>query len=357
MKCRQSDRLRMRRVIFMLALMLASVLQGAMAQAPPADAIVARVNGAPIFLSQLREAAFDQQVPLEALQSGGLQGVAYRRVLTQIIDETLLVQQANLEGITVDEAELNRDIDRIIQTIKSRVGSEAGFDEFLAQHHLTPDEMRRLLIQHEKRRTLATQVVAQRIQFDPADFSEFKEARQAGGEPLEEVSLAQIMIQCPAQRQATEMGQILRRQALEAAREAKASPGEFMTMAQDYKERGETTTASGYLGWFDPASLQPALGAAVEKLSQGEISDPIATDEGYHVVKLIDRRSARELYMEQRFVEQRAGMLEELRREASIQLYDFAGRPLATQAAPGIREGDAAEPMPWEAPALPPITE
>ncbi len=74
--------------------------------------------------------------------------------------------------------------------------------------------------------------------------------------------------------------------------EKKLSKGEdFAALAKEYsldnnKEDG------GSLAYFSTGQMVPSFEQAVEKLKIGEISGPIKTDFGYHIIKLEDKRKA-----------------------------------------------------------------
>ena len=136
-----------------IALWLAGLIALAGAAARPAtgqtpvDAIVARVNGEAILLSQVKEAALDENVPLAAISARGIYGEEFRRALTRLVDETLLVQKAEQEGIKPDEMEIAKSIDRQIQALREQLGSEAELDAFLDQRHLNLNTLRRIMRQ------------------------------------------------------------------------------------------------------------------------------------------------------------------------------------------------------------------
>lgn len=58
------------------------------------------------------------------------------------------------------------------------------------------------------------------------------------------------------------------------------------------KEFSDDTSASqgGDLGWANPGTYVPAFEATMDKLEKGEISQPIESRFGWHIIKLIDRR-------------------------------------------------------------------
>jgi len=293
------------------------------------DAIIARVNGEAIMLSQLKEAALDQDVPLSDLLASGMRGGGYRRAITQLVDEELLLEKAQSEEIKVSDMEIASRVDKMIGAFKAQLGTPEQFADFLKRSHLTLDQMRALMTDHERRGTLTTEVVAKRVRLDGDTVARFARERRSRHEPVEQVNLAQILIECSPRELAAPLGEALRRKALAAAREAGSEPGRFANFARQYA-RGEGGRAQGgYLGWLDPESLLAPLRDQVRTMAPGDVSAPIPSDQGLHVLMLIGRRSARDLCFVAEFARQRERLIEQLRRDASIQLFDLNGKPLS----------------------------
>ena len=80
-----------------------------------------------------------------------------------------------------------------------------------------------------------------------------------------------------------------------AARLAERARGgeDFAELARTYSADEATAGSGGALGTFGPEEMVPEFSEAVFAMMPGEISDPIRTDYGFHVVRL-DRRQAAE---------------------------------------------------------------
>jgi parvulin-like peptidyl-prolyl isomerase len=287
---------------------------------PPADAIIARVNGEAILLSQLKEEALDQDLPLSALTYEGLRGEGLRRALTQRVDETLLIQKAGTDGIKPSETDIARRVDEMIRSLQEEFGSAQKLEDFLTERHLALDELRRLLTQRERRRTLATEVVARRITVDAEAIEAFRQRRQKAGESVEEVNLSQILIPCTPEERREKNGREIHLRALSIARQAGAQPARFMQIGAQAGAEGRAR--GGYLGWIDTAALRPELRDWTAKHQPGDISDPIACEDGYHILKFNERHSTRDLLFGERFEAERTKLIEQLRQSATIRVFE-----------------------------------
>lgn len=312
-----------------LALALAALF-GAFASAQtPADAMIARVNGEPILLSQLKQQALDLEVPLDALSSRSLGTTAYRQALTRLVDQALLVQAAEQEGIEIDPTTLGQQVEDSLHQLKQHAGSEDRLRQYLNRRHLTMDELQRILSRRQRRRQMANRVVANRVQLDGATLAEFKRMRRKSGQPTEQVRLAQILVR-PRTRGDDAHAQC-QLEALELARSIGSRPETFLRRINAFKRNSNASISAGELGWIDPRTLKQPLQDALHQMHPGEVSTPVKTDNGYHILYFRDRRTARDLCFAEQFERERRDLIRRLRREASIQLFDMHGRPIQTR--------------------------
>lgn len=61
---------------------------------------------------------------------------------------------------------------------------------------------------------------------------------------------------------------------------------DFAALARSQSDDSETSEDGGQLGWFPPSSMAPAFANAIEQLAVGEVSGPVQTDFGWHIVRL-----------------------------------------------------------------------
>ncbi|HWI48745.1 MAG TPA: peptidylprolyl isomerase [Rummeliibacillus sp.] len=75
---------------------------------------------------------------------------------------------------------------------------------------------------------------------------------------------------------------------------AKLDKGEdFATLAKKYSTDTGSQAAGGELGWFGPDKMVPEFTKAAYSLKKGEISEPVKTSYGYHIIKVEDIRDAK----------------------------------------------------------------
>ncbi len=77
-----------------------------------------------------------------------------------------------------------------------------------------------------------------------------------------------------------------KKQAEAVLTQAKAQGGDFAALAKQYSDDASNKDMGGDLGFFAAGRMVPAFDAAVFAMQPGEISGPIETEFGYHLIKL-----------------------------------------------------------------------
>jgi peptidyl-prolyl cis-trans isomerase SurA len=73
----------------------------------------------------------------------------------------------------------------------------------------------------------------------------------------------------------------------------------FETLAQEYSADPTTSTKGGELGWFYVAQIPDLFKSEIESLDVGEVSNPIQSEFGYHLITILERREGGALTLEQ----------------------------------------------------------
>ncbi|MGP4069868.1 peptidylprolyl isomerase [Halobacillus sp. B29] len=70
--------------------------------------------------------------------------------------------------------------------------------------------------------------------------------------------------------------------------------GSFAELAKEYSSDG-SAQQGGELGWFGPGKMAPEFEAAAYELEKGEVSEPVKTQFGFHIIKVTDKRDAEDV--------------------------------------------------------------
>jgi peptidyl-prolyl cis-trans isomerase SurA len=102
---------------------------------------------------------------------------------------------------------------------------------------------------------------------------------------VKEVRLRDILIRT------TELVGEARAQTLVEQLRARALAGEdFAELARENSENTVSASLGGDLGWTSPDSFPPEFSNAIAQLSDGEISQPIRSNQGWHLIQLVGSR-------------------------------------------------------------------
>jgi foldase protein PrsA len=81
-------------------------------------------------------------------------------------------------------------------------------------------------------------------------------------------------------------------QAEMVADEAKKSADDFTRLAKELSKDGATRVNGGDLGWIERGTMDPAFEQAAFSMKSGQISGVVKASDGYHVIRVIERREA-----------------------------------------------------------------
>lgn len=122
----------------------------------------------------------------------------------------------------------------------------------------------------------------------------------------EQVRAEHILIAVGPER--TEAEALLR--AEEVYKKLKANPKEFSNYAQQYSDDPGVAENNGDLGYFPRGAMVKPFEDAAFELKKGKISEPVLTNFGYHIIRVIDKSKERQ----QPFKEVKATLVEEARK-------------------------------------------
>lgn len=121
------------------------------------------------------------------------------------------------------------------------------------------------------------------------------------------------------------------RQTAGQLRERILAGADFAELAREYSDDRASGTRGGDLGWVEPGMMVPAFEQAMNALQPGEISEPVQSEFGWHLVEVLERRShdateefsrdkARETIFRRKAEEEFAEWLRRLREEAYVEI-------------------------------------
>ena len=266
----------------------AGAAAAATAVAPqPVDRIVAVVNSEAITASEL---ALRMKVAERQLRAQNIEApptdVLEKQVLERMIVDRAQLQAARDAGIRVDNAQVDQALGSIAQENRLTV---AQLRERVERDGTSFERFREDVREEIIRRRLREREIDSRVQVSDADVDAFLAAQPKGAEPAVELQVAQILLAVPEGATAEQ----IERQRLrgeELIRQIQRG-NDFGRLAAAFSDAPEAMSG-GSLGWRAPDRLPQLFVEAVAKLNPGQVAPLLRSPAGFHVVKLVDRRSA-----------------------------------------------------------------
>jgi peptidyl-prolyl cis-trans isomerase SurA len=267
----------------------ASRMETALAAPPsrivPVDRIVAVVNDEVITNNELNERV---QLVVRQLQRGGGQlpatDVLHRQLLERMINDRVQVQLAKESGIRVDDATVEKAVQRIADDNNlSMTDFRAALERDGIRFSRFREDMRNeILLQRIREKEVENAVVVTDAE---VETELAREARERGGDT--EYQLSHVLVLVP-QQATPEQIENRRRRALQALSELRRG-ATFAQVSATYSDAPDALQG-GNLGWRAAGRLPTVFLDAIEKLQPGEVSDILRSPNGFHLIKLLDKR-------------------------------------------------------------------
>lgn len=249
----------------------------------PVDNIVAVVNDDVITKQELDLVTNQMRSQLPKGKSVSAADLE-QQALAQLIRKDLLVQAAKRANIRLSNADVNEAI-----------------EQFAAQRNMTAKELiqriaKEGISENQLRRTMTENLLAQKIeqsevmgksQVSDAEIDDAIARAQQEGRPLPPpITAYSYHVQHILLKNDNDITRKLIEQIAQQAR----SGASFEQLARQYSQDGSAQNG-GDLGWIIDGETVPPFEAAVKSLQPGQISMPVRTQFGWHVIRLIDVRS------------------------------------------------------------------
>ncbi len=274
-----------------LAAALACAAPTALAQKPRPivmlDRIVAVVNDEVVTRNDLEErtklatAQLKQQgtppPPREALE---------KQILERMITDRVQLQFAKETGLRVDDADLDRAINRIAQENKLTLQQlrEALDKDGIPFPSFREDIRNEIIMTRLREREVENKIVVTESEVD--NFIKTQQAQEGRGD---EYSLSHILVAVP-ENASPEQIQGRRARAEQALAQLKSGV-DFRQVAATFSEAPDALQG-GAMGWRDAAKLPTLFVDALKAMQLGEVSAVLRSANGFHILRLNDKRGS-----------------------------------------------------------------
>lgn len=248
------------------------------------DGIVAVVEDDVITRTELAQelAAVRQRITARGAGAPS-EEVLRRQVLETMISERLQVRAAERRGISVDEPSLDAAVESIARQNQLTLAQlrEAVRQEGLDFAEFRDDVRRQVVAQRLRQQVIDRNISVSQQEIDNA----LSRADIAGG--AREYRLAQILIAVAPNANPSVLAQAQQR--VEQVMNQLQRGADFQQLAVAVSD-GREALEGGELGWLSAASLPRSFAEIVPQMSPGQISPPLRSAQGYHLLLLLDTR-------------------------------------------------------------------
>jgi len=251
------------------------------------ECIIAQVNDEIITLSDYKdrrksvlEELYRQRLPQEELNAQ-LES-ARVRLLPSLIEETLLLQKAYGLGLGARDAE----VDRVIKSImtENKIATEHELEQrVLESEGLTLVQLRKRIKTRSVIEKLKQFEIASKVVVTDEEAQRFYDANKDQYQEVERIRLRDLVLVSEGRakeevkKEIEELGNLIRNGA------------DFAELATLFSH-SPSAEHGGDLGLLTTEELAPEISAAAADLAPGEVSGPIESRFGYHIVQLVERK-------------------------------------------------------------------
>jgi len=254
---------------------------------------VAIVDGDPVKKSELEEAFANvlraRQIPADKIPEEQ-RAEGYRMILDEIILDKLLVKLSAGTKVTDEEVAAK------FETIKAQFPSEEELNKQLAAAGETVEKVKKGIGERLRQEHWLDEQIKGKAEVTDAEAKDFYDKNLDQFKTPAQVRASHILIKVPEDAK-PEVEAEKKKAATAIA--ARAKKGEaFDKLAKELSEDPSAKQNSGDLDFFPADQMVPEFSKAAFAMKKNEISDPVRSSFGYHVIKVTDTKDAETITLE-----------------------------------------------------------
>lgn len=231
-----------------------------------------------------RIAQVEQQA---AAQGGNLppRNQLAQQVLERMVMDEIQLQMARRANLSVDDTELNRQLRSIAESNGMTLDQ---FADAIEADGMTLADVREDVRREMLMRQVQQRQISQRVTVSDRDVERFlsqQPSQQQGQAFIEETRARHILVELTPTRNENQA-----RARAEEARQRLQQGADFASVAREYSDDRGSAMNGGDLGWVRPGQTVPAFEEAMTSLSPNQLSEPVRSQFGYHVIEVLERR-------------------------------------------------------------------
>ena len=196
--------------------------------------------------------------------------------LSYLIDNKIVELEADKENIKISDKE----IDEEMQVYIDSYGGEKAFNSVLEQSGISQADIETDIINYLK----IVKLLESKIDITDEKMKTYFEENKESYNEAEQVEASHILVADEA--------------TAKEVKEKLTAGEDFASLAKEYSTDTSNAESGGELGFFAKGEMATEFENAAFSMNIGDISEPIQTDFGYHIIKVTDKKEAKEAVYE-----------------------------------------------------------
>jgi parvulin-like peptidyl-prolyl isomerase len=247
------------------------------------------------------------------------------RALDVLIDRALLYRGAQQSGIDIDTSE----VDAVVGKNIKKFGSKEKFETALRESGLTLERFKHRIIQQNAINQYVQSVLVDQSRYSEKELRAYYDGNPQAFRQPESIGLWHIMLK--VKPNAPESSWLEKKELANEIIERAKNGEDFAMLASKYSD-DDYRVKGGWIGYMHKGRLLPELEEQAFVLKKGEITEPVRSLQGYHVIKAGDRKQSGNISFEEasiglrqrlekeRFEKLRSELLNKLRKGVEIKV-------------------------------------
>lgn len=196
--------------------------------------------------------------------------------LDTLIAEKLVELESDKKDLSVKDSEIEEEL----ESIKESYGGEEAFNEALASSGASLDSVKK----NVESFLLTEKLLKDRVSISDDQIKEYFEANKDSFAQDEQIQASHILVE--DEKTAKEVKDKL------------DDGGDFAELAKEYSTDTSNAESGGELGFFAKGEMVTEFDDKAFAMKKGEISEPVKTEFGYHIIKVTDKKEAKEAVLD-----------------------------------------------------------
>jgi peptidyl-prolyl cis-trans isomerase C len=211
---------------------------------------------------------------------------AKKMVLENLIDRELLYQQSRKKGISIKDAEVNEQLDRL----KKQYPNEQAFKDSMAEDHLNEDTVKSRIKMNLAVQQFVEKEFGGKVEVAETETKAFYDGHPEYFTEPEAIRASGILIKVDVKSDAAKKEEA--RKKMEDIQKRVKKGEDFAILAKDFSQDA-SAAQGGDLGTIPRGRMPKALDDAAFSLKPGEVSNVLETELGFHLIKVHEKKPER----------------------------------------------------------------